>query len=137
MEKKLNLQRIDAELQREEFLKEPVCGKINDSVRSLHITAREGSKKNVMLTEEDAVALKEAVLKHYPHFETVLLSKNPKLSKDDLLLCYLYLLGMDERQIAALMCKTYSAIKKRSTALKVSLALEESLSDYILKYFTF
>ncbi len=137
LENTLSLQRIEAELQREEFLKESVCGKINDSIRNLHITAREGSKKIVTLTEEDALALKEAVLRHYPNFEAVLLSKNPKLGTDDLLLCYLYLLGLDERQIAALMCKTYSAIKKRAKALRDSMTLEEPLSDYILRFSTF
>ena len=137
LEKKLSQQREVAELRRESFLKESVCRKINDCIRNLYITAREGSKMNITLSEVDATALKEAVLRHYPNFETVLLSKYPKLGKDDLLLCYLYLLGMDERQIAALMCKSYSAIKKRSSALKGFLALDENLSNYILKFSTF
>lgn len=132
--KDLSLQRKSVELQRESFLRETVCRSISDRVRNIHITAREASKYNVKLTEEDIVALKEAVMSHYQNFDVFLLSKNPKLSKDDFLLCYLYLLGLDERQIAVLMCKTYSAIKKRANVLKSTLAIEGNLSEYILNY---
>ena len=135
--KDLSLQSKAVELQRESFLKETVCRGISDRVRNIHITAREGSKYNVKLTEEDIVALKEAVMRHYQNFDVFLLSKNPKLSKDDFLLCYLYLLGLDERQIAVLMCKTYSAIKKRANVLKSTLAIEGNLSEYILNYSTY
>ena len=137
LEKALYLQREEAELRREAFLKEAICCKINDSVRSLYITAREGARKNVTLTEEDSSALREAVSRHYENFESFLLSKNPKMSKDDIQLCQLYLLGLDERQIAVLQCKTYSAIKKRAAVLKGSIGIAESLSAYILKFSTF
>ena len=134
MEKVLCLQRDDAEQRRIFFLKESICSKIGNSVRSLHITAREGSRKNVALCDEDAIALRETVLSYYPSFESVLLSKNPKMSKDDLQLCQLYLLGLDERQIAVLQCKSYSAIKKRAKALEESLGIDEKLPDYLLKH---
>ena len=137
LEKVLNQQREEAELRREAFLKETICCKINDSVRSLYITAREGSRKNVTLTKEDSDALRDAVLRHYENFESFLLSKNPKMNKDDIQLCQLYLLGLDERQIAVLQCKTYSAIKKRAAVLKGSMGIVESLSAYILKFSTF
>ena len=137
LEKVLNQQREEAELRREAFLKEAICSKINDSVRSLYITAREGSRKNVALTKEDSDALRDAVLRHYENFESFLLSKNPKMNKDDIQLCQLYLLGLDERQIAVLQCKTYSAIKKRASVLKGLMGIEESLSAYILKFSTF
>ena len=137
LEKVLNQQREEAELRREAFLKETICCKINDSVRSLYITARDGSRKNVTLTKEDSDALKDAVLRHYENFESFLLSKNPKLKKDDIQLCQLYLLGLDERQIAVLQCKTYSAIKKRAAVLKESMCIKENLSAYILKFSTF
>ena len=137
LESALRLRRTEAELRREAFLKEPVCGKISDSVKGIYITAREGSKQNVVLSDDEIVALKEAVLRHYPNIQTVLLAKNPRLGRDDLLLCHLYLLGMDERQIGALMCKTYSAIKKRVVVLKRFFALDGRLSDYILHLSTF
>ena len=133
LEKALVQQREDAELRREAFLNEDICRKINDSIRNIHITAREGTRANVILSKEDAVSLREAVLRHYANFESVLLSKNPKMNHSDLQLCQLYLLGLDERQIAVLLCKTYSAIKKRANALKESMGITGNLSDYILK----
>ena len=137
LEKALNQQREEAELRREAFLKEAICCKINESVRNLYITAREGSRTNVALTDEDSSNLRNAVSRHYENFEATLLSKNSKMSKDDLQLCQLYLLGLDERQIAVLQCKTYSAIKKRANTLKTLMGLEGSLSAYIATMFTF
>ena len=137
LEKALTQQREKTELRREAFMKEAICSKINDSIRNLHITAREGTRKNVMLTDEDAAALRAAVLSHYENFEAVLLSKNPKMSKDDLQLCQLYLLGLDERQIAVLQCKSYSAIKKRANTLKDLLGIDENLPAYIKNFSTF
>ena len=137
LEKALGSQREEAELRREAFMNEAICRKINDSVRSLHITARNSHEKYVSFTEEDAAALKAAVLKHYGNFESVLMGKYPKLSNDDLQLCQLYLMGLDERQIAVLQNKSYSAIKKRANTLKGLLGLDENLSAYLLKSSSF
>ena len=133
LEQKLSQQRTKAELQREAFLNEPICNKINDSIRNLYITARDGASQNVILSDRDKAELKEAVLKHYENFENVLMSMYPRMNKEDLLLCQLYLLGLDERQIAVLRCKTYSAIKKHASKLKGLLRIEESLSDFVMK----
>ena len=137
LEKALGSQREEAELRREAFMNEAICRKINDSVRSLHITARNSHEKYVSFTEEDAAALKAAVLKHYGNFESVLMGKYPKLSNDDLQLCQLYLMGLDERQIAVLQNKSYSAIKKRANTLKGLLGLDENLPAYLLKSSSF
>ena len=137
LEKALSQQREEAELRREAFMNEAICCKINDSVRSLRITARNSHEKYVSFTKEDAAALKTAVLKHYGNFESVLLGKYPKLSNDDLQLCQLYLMGLDERQIAVLQNKSYSAIKKRANTLKDLLGLDENLQAYLLKFSSF
>lgn len=137
LKKALNHQRNEAELRREAFLQEAICRKINDSIRSQSITARNSHEKYVAFTEEDAAALKYAVLRHYENFETMLLGKYSRLSNTDLQLCQLYLLGLDERQIAVLQNKSYSAIKKRTNTLKGMLGLEESLGSYLLKFSSF
>ena len=134
LEKALGQQREEAELRREAFMNEAICCKINDSIRSLRITARNSHEKYVSFTEEDAAALKAAVLKHYGNFEAVLLGKYPKMGNDDLQICQLYLMGLDERQIAVLQNKSYSAIKKRANSLKNLLGLDENLQAYILKF---
>ena len=137
LEKALNQKREEAELRREAFMNEAICCKINNSIRSLRITARNSHEKYVSFTEEDATALKAAVLKHYGNFESVLLGKYPKLSNDDLQLCQLYLMGLDERQIAVLQNKSYSAIKKRANTLKDLMGLDENLQTYLLKFSSF
>ena len=137
LEKALGSQREEVELRREAFMNEAICRKINDSVRSLRITARNSHEKYVSFTEEDAAALKAAVLKHYGNFESVLLGKYPKMGNDDLQLCQLYLMGLDERQIAVLQNKSYSAIKKRVNNLKDLLGLDENLQSYLLKFSSF
>ena len=137
LEKALGQQREEAEKRREAFMKEAICCKINDSIRSQRITARNSHEKYVSFTDEDAAALKAAVLKHYENFESVLLGKYPKLSHDDLQLCQFYLMGLDERQIAVLQNKSYSAIKKRANTLKDLLGLDENLKDYLLKFSSF
>ena len=134
LESALNHQRTEANLRRQAFLQEAVCVRINDSVRNQHITARNSSRKSVPFSESDAVELGKAILTHYNDFESLLLGKYPKMSKDDLQLCQLYLLGLDERQIAVIQCKSYSAIKKRANTLKELLGINESLSSYILKF---
>lgn len=134
LEKTLTQLREENETRRDAFLKEAICQKINDSIREIHITARDGAQENIVLTTQDADALREAVLKHYEGFDTFLISKYPKIRKDDLQICHLYLLGLDERQIAVLKCKTYSAIKKRANTLASLLKIEGSLQDFLLKH---
>ena len=124
----------EAALRREAFLNEPICRKINDNIRDQEITVRNCSKINVTFSSEDKSALERAVLAHYGDFETFLLSKNPRMCKKDWLLCQLYLLGLNERQIAVLLCVSYSTIKKRAAKMKDMLDLDESLSDYILGF---
>ncbi len=137
LEKALGQQREEAEKRREAFMKEAICCKLNDSIRSQRITARNSHEKYVSFTDEDAAALKAAVLKHYENFESILLGKYPKLSHDDLQLCQFYLMGLDERQIAVLQNKSYSAIKKRANTLKDLLGLDENLKDYLIKFSSF
>ena len=132
LERALNHQRTEAEIRREAFMDEDICRKINNNVRKQNITVRNSTQKKVQFTDKDAAALREAVLKHYANFETLLLSKYPKMNNSDLQLCQLYLLGLNEQQIATLQCKSYSAIKKRASYLKVYMGLKEDLSAYIL-----
>ena len=133
MEKALNQQFSKAEQIRKDFLNEQICCKINNSIRDKSISARNSVLFNNRITDEDASALKSAVSKYYENLDTLLLSKNPKMSKEDMLLCYLYLLGLDERQISVLLCKSYSTIKKRAKILEERLGIEDDLPSFILE----
>jgi hypothetical protein len=87
----------------------------------------------VTFSEQDAAALLKAVRRHYRSFDTLLSSKNPAMSEDDLLLCRLLLLGLNERQVSVLMFKSYSAVKKHVNRLEKALKIQGGLADFILQ----
>ena len=118
---------------RKAFLEEPVCKKITKSLQGIHITARNTLELYVSFTNADAAALRDAVSRHYCNFDTSLRSQNPKMSDNDLLLCHLLLLGLNEKQVSVLMCKSYSTIKKHINKLEKALKIRKKLADYILK----
>jgi len=132
LQQALTQQRTATELRRESFLSEPICRSIHNRLQGVHITAREGSRETVPFSEEDAANLRKAVLNHYEGFESYFSSKCPTISQDDLILCRMYLLGLDERQIAVLQSKTYSAVKKRADKLKAQLGAGDDLRSFVL-----
>ena len=99
---------------RESLIREPVCKDIISKVGHLNLSARDNYFTYDLALSNDVIAsLHSAVLKHSENFDTILLSKCPNLNNNDLLLCYLLLLGLNEKQIAVLRNRTYSAIKKQ------------------------
>ena len=134
LEKVLSQQREKAKQHREVFFKEPICQHILSLARGKHITTRDVAHKlGIALKDEDFSQLKEAVAKHYEGFDHVLLSECPNLKNGYLELCYLYLLGLNESEIAALKNVSYSAIRKQNESLQEKLGVDETISDYVLK----
>ena len=123
----------EAEPRRKAFLEEPVCQRITRSLQGVHVTARNTAALSVSFSDRDAAALREAVWRHYPSFDTLLSSKNPAMREDDLLLCHLLLLGLNDRQISVLMFKSYSAVKKHVIRLEKSLKIQGGLAEFILQ----
>lgn len=118
---------------RKAFLEEPICQRITKSLQGIHITARNTLELYVSFTNADAAALRDAVSRHYRSFDTILTSKFPKMSDNDLLLCHLLLLGLNEKQVSVLMCKSYSTVKKHINKLEKALKIRKKLADFILK----
>ena len=134
LEKVLSQQREKAKQHREVFFKEPICQHILSLARGKHITTRDVAHKlGIALKDEDFSQLKEAVAKHYEGFDHVLLSECPNLKNGYLELCYLYLLGLNESEIAALKNVSYSAIRKQNESLQEKFGVDENISAYILK----
>ena len=48
-------------------------------------------------------------------------------------MCYLYLLGMENKQIAVVRHREYSTVRKQAGELKKRLGIEESVRDYVLR----
>ncbi|MCQ2301611.1 MAG: HTH domain-containing protein [Bacteroidales bacterium] len=134
-EKSLGQQQDKAEHWRQEFLKEPICRRINELLHGKRITTRDTSFKHddITLEEEDFKQLREAVERHFEGFDAFLLSCCQSLKRGDLALCHLHLMGLGEGEIAALKSRTYSGIKKQDESIKEKLSLEESVSEYVLR----
>ena len=116
------------------FLEEPVCIKINGLVRDLHITTRKPySHYHISLDNETIAQLSEAVTAHYGELQQALLCHCPGISHEDLLLCYLYLLGLSNKQIAVLRQRDYSTVRKQAKELMGKLRIDETVREYVLR----
>ena len=116
------------------FLEEPVCTKINALVRDLHITTRKPySHYHISLDNEMIAQLSEAVTAHYGELKPALQCHYPGIGHEDLLLCYLYLLGLSNKQIAVLRQRDYSTVRKQAKELMGKLRIDETVREYVLR----
>ena len=133
LQEELGRKRTDAEGHYEAFLKEPVCVKINDAVRDLQITTRKPyTSYRVNFDDETLTQFGQIVSAYYGEVKPALLCLYPSIAQEDLLLCYLYLLGMENKQIAVVRQREYSTVRKQAGELKRRLGIEESVRDYVL-----
>lgn len=133
LQEELGRKRTDAKGHYEAFLREPVCSKINDMVRDLHITTRKPySSYHVNLDDETLAQFGQVVSVYYSEVKPALLCLYPGIAQEDLLLCYLYLLGMENKHVAATRQREYSTVRKQAGELKRRLGIEESVRDYVL-----
>ncbi len=133
--KEIIRKRSESELRIECFLNEPVCRRINDTIRDIPVSARSkySDYTYLELDEVTIVELGEAVTKHFPNLKTRLLSNDIKLKKGDLLLCYLYLLGLNNSQIALLRQCNFATVCRQANRLKKSFTGCEDLPNFIKK----
>lgn len=116
------------------FLEEPVCTKINALVRDLHITTRKPySHYHISLDNETIAQLSDAVTVHYGELKPALQCHYPGIGHEDLLLCYLYLLGLSNKQIAVLRQRDYSTVRKQAKELMGKLRIDETVREYVLR----
>ena len=78
--------------------------------------------------------LDTAVEKHFNGFRKTLSDVFPKISADEMSQCQLYLLNLEDVQIAHLLSCDYSTVKKRSAKLKKAFGTEKELLLYIREY---
>ena len=102
------------------FTDEPVCRQILESVENQVFKTKVNYNvyKDFALSPTQLNALREAVKNHFPSFTVNLQERYPELTNDDLDYCRLYLLGLNEAQISALMQKSYTAVSDRSRKLR-------------------
>ena len=102
------------------FIDEPICKSILKTVDEHQFKSKVGydAYKEFALSKEELAALKDAVDRHYNCFTQKIFEKYPKLTYDDIDYCCLYLLGLKDSDISALMQRSYRAVCDRNKKLK-------------------
>ena len=118
------------EAQAVSFNDEPICRLIMERVHEGQFKAQMDCKlyQDYALGKEQVVALREAADRHFNQFTIRLAKAYPNLTKGDLDYCCLYLLGLSDADISALMQRAYNTVSERSRKLKGIFGSEEPLS---------
>ncbi len=111
------------------FTDEPVCQLILERMNEGKFLSQMGPKiyKEYALSKEQVVALRMTVDRHYGQFTSRLKRLHPELTQDDLNYCCLYLLGLSDADVSALMQKAYPTVSQRSRKIKAILGSESPL----------
>ncbi len=118
------------EAQAESFNDEPICRLIMERVHEGQFKAQMDCKlyQDYALGKEQVMALRETADRHFNQFTVRLAKAYPNLTKGDLDYCCLYLLGLSDADISALMQRAYNTVSERSRKLKGVFGSDEPLS---------
>ena len=127
------------EAQAESFNDEPICRLIMERVHEGQFKAQMDCKlyQDYALGKEQVMALREAADRHFNQFTVRLAKAYPNLTKGDLDYCCLYLLGLSDADVSALMQRAYNTVSERSRKLKGIFGSEEPLSATLRNFAQF
>ena len=116
--------------QAESFNDEPICRLIMKRVHDGQFKSKIDCElyKSYALDKQQLLDLRMAADRHYSQFTLRLRKAYPKLTSIDIDYCCLYLLGLTDADIAALMQRTYSTVSDRSRKLKTVFESPDTLS---------
>ena len=111
------------------FNEEPICRLIMERVNEGQFKAQMDCKlyQDYALGKEQVMALREAADRHFGQFTSRLAKAYPELTRGDLDYCCLYLLGLSDADISALMQKAYPTVSQRSRKIKAILGKNSPL----------
>ena len=117
------------------FAEEPICRLIMERVNEGQFKSKVDYLiyKDYALTKQQLLALREAADGHFGEFTTRLKKEYPALTKGDIDYCCLYLLGLNDADIAALMQRAFNTVCERDRKLKAIFGNEEPLSTTLRK----
>jgi hypothetical protein len=135
LEQELGQKRYEADLRMISLLDDPVCQQIKNSVYSISISSRVNCADypHLRLTAETITDLDQAVSKHFPNLKQRLYNLYPKLKYNELLMCYLYLLGFNNQQISVLMQYHYTTVFRKEEKLESVFNISVTLSEFLQK----
>ena len=127
--------RSESERRFESFLNEPVCRKIIGMFDGISVSARSNYSNYTYLKLDDNTinSFSEVVTKHFPNLKTRLVSISVDFTQDDLLICYLYMLGLNTSQIAMLRQCHFTTVHRQEIRLQSMIKRCKNLPDYIRK----
>ena len=119
-----------------DFMNESICNDIVTALRGKQIKreAKSGDYPELHLSDAQLHELNVAVEKHFHGFEKTLTDLYPKISRNAMNQCLLYLVNMEDVQIAALLSCDYSTVKRRSAKLKQAFGTEKELRQFIREF---
>ena len=124
------------EAQAVSFNDEPICRLIMERVNEGQFKAQMDCKlyQDYALGKEQVMALREAADRHFGQFTSRLVKAYPELTRGDLDYCCLYLLGLSDADISALMQRAYNTVSERSRKIKTIFGTEEPLSVALVSF---
>ncbi|MBR3492691.1 MAG: hypothetical protein IKH44_10380, partial [Bacteroidales bacterium] len=124
------------EAQAVSFNDEPICRLIMERVNEGQFKAQMDCKlyQDYALGKEQLTALREAADRHFGQFTSRLAKAYPDLTRGDLDYCCLYLLGLSDADIAALMQKAYPTVSHRARKMKAIFKSESPLPTTLLDF---
>ena len=125
-----------SETQAATFAEEPICRLIMEWVNEGHFKSQMDCSiyKDYALGKEQVTALREAADRHFNQFTSRLAKAYPDLTRGDLDYCCLYLLGLTDADIAALMQKAYPTVSHRARKMKAIFKNEAPLPKTLLDF---
>ena len=132
--KELQTQRKQKEWsQLDDFMNEDICMEILQLLQGKDIKreAKRNDYPELHLNASQLLRLETAVEKCFEGFGKTLTDLFPRISSDEIHQCHLYLLNLQDVQIAHLLSCDYSTVKKRSAKLKKAFGTEKELLLFI------
>jgi tetratricopeptide (TPR) repeat protein len=111
------------------FINDPICKHIVGVAHKQQFK----SKMDYLIYKDDALSkeqlldLRNAVQKHLPRFVSHIRRLYQKLTDNDMDYCYLFLLGLNEADISALMQRAYTTVCDRSRKISRIIGAHDSL----------
>lgn len=117
-------------------MNEDICKEIISLLNGKEIKreSKVGSYPELQLSRVQLSNLHVAVEKHFSGFGKILTDLSPKTTREELCQCWLYLLDLEDVQIAHLLFCDYSTVKKRSKKMKGNFGIEKDPRQFIREF---
>ena len=117
----------------DDLQREIICTEIIGAFhgKSVKREAKAGDYPEMELSASQSSRLDTAVETHFPGFSKVLADLYPRINANEIKQCQLYLLNLEDVQIAHLLSCDYSTVKKRARKLKAAFNTEKEPRQFV------